>query len=202
MSVQPLTIVAAPFEIWIAPVGESFPLIDAAPAGNWVKLGTSGVYSMSEDGVTIQKNQTISPVYVLGMTTPIKAFRSQETLQISFTLFDITLENYKNLINGGTVTDSPESSGVAGYRSLDLVGGFDVFQRALLARGLKGSPYLADVHCQYQIPVVYQNSSPSVVYKKDAPAGLSFEYMALADPSRANDLKAFGTFIAEDAAAT
>ena len=41
-------------EVWVAPLGETFPdLDDAAPGGNWVKLGTNGASSITEDGITI-----------------------------------------------------------------------------------------------------------------------------------------------------
>jgi hypothetical protein len=33
--------VISPFEVWYAPVGEAFPLIDANPAVHWTRIGTS-----------------------------------------------------------------------------------------------------------------------------------------------------------------
>jgi hypothetical protein len=33
-------VIAAPLEVWYAPVGEAFPLMDVNPAGNWMRIGT------------------------------------------------------------------------------------------------------------------------------------------------------------------
>lgn len=197
----PLEVVAAPFEVWIGPVGEAFPLIGAAPAGNWVKIGTSGALNYTEDGVTVTHEQTIEMVRSLGDTGPIKAFRTEETLRIGFTLMDITLENYKYALNFGTVTDNAPGSGIAGFRSIDLHAGLDVDDRALLVRGLNASPYLANTNVQYQIPVAFENASPAIVYQKGVPAGLELEWIAKVDAAAASASKRFGTLIMQDEAA-
>ncbi len=46
-----LEILFAPYDVYWAPVGESFPIIEAAPAGNWLILGTSVAERTNEDGV-------------------------------------------------------------------------------------------------------------------------------------------------------
>lgn len=197
----PLEVVAVPFEIWIAPTGEAFPLIGAAPAGNWVKIGTSGDRSIAEGGVTVTHEKTINQIRTNGTTGPIKSFLTEEGLTIAFTILDITLENYKYILNFRTVTDNAPASGVAGFRSIDLWTGFDVDQRALLVRGLNASPYLANTNVQYQVPVVFQNGAPAIVYQKGEPAGLEFEYVAIEDPNAASASKRFGTLIMQDEAA-
>lgn len=197
----PLEIVSAPFEVYIAPLSEAFPLIDATPAGNWVKIGTSGALNYTEDGVTITHEQTVDFVFALGDTGPVKAFRSQEGMRIAFTLMDITLENYKYALNFNTVTDNAPSSGVAGFRSIDIRLGLDVDQRSLLIRGVGASPYLADKHVQYEIPVVVEVAAPAIVYQKGIPAGLNLEWAALIDPNAASAAKRFGVLIAQDEAA-
>lgn len=194
----PLEVVAAPFEIWIAPVGESFPAIEDAPVGNWVKIGTSGNRSITEDGVTVQHPQTNEKFRSLGSTGPIKAFRTEEDLIIAFTIADITLENYRHALGQNTVTDTAAISGVAGFRDIDIYLGLDVDQRALLVRGLNASPYLALTDIQYQVPIVYENGSPEIVSQKGTPIGLALEYIAIEDPSAATSADRFGKLIAMD----
>jgi hypothetical protein len=57
MSETPYEVIAGPLEVWVAPVGETFPDVNDAPTGNWTKVGTSGVRSISEDGVTVSHPQ-------------------------------------------------------------------------------------------------------------------------------------------------
>ena len=195
----PLDIVAAPFEIWIGPVGESFPAIEDTPVGNWVKIGTSGNRSITEDGVTVQHQQTIEQFRSLGSTGPMKAFRTEESLIIAFTIADMTLENYKHALNQNTVTDTAVG-GNAGFRDVDLYQGLDLDQRALLVRGLNASPYLANTDIQYQVPVVYENGSKEIVAQKGTPIGLALEYIAIEDPNASTSADRFGKLIAMDEA--
>jgi len=197
----PLEVVAAPFEIYIAPTGESFPDTDEVPAGNWVKIGTSGNRNITEDGVTVQHEQTIEQFRSLGSTGPIKSFRTEEGLIITFTLVDLTLENYKYALNFNTVSTTAAASGVPGYREIDLWQGLDVVQKALLVRGVNASPYLANSEVQWEVPVVYENAAKEVVASKGTPIGLALEYIALEDPSAASESKRFGRLLAEEAVA-
>ena len=195
----PLEVVAAPFEIWIGPVGESFPAIEDTPTGNWVKIGTSGNRSITEDGVTVQHPQTIEQFRSLGSTGPIKAFRTEEGLIITFAIADITLENYKHALGQNTVTDTPVG-GNAGFRDIDIYQGLDLDQRALLVRGLNASPYLALTDIQWQVPVVYENGSPEIVSQKGTPIVIALEYIAIEDPNASTADDRFGKIIMMDEA--
>jgi hypothetical protein len=202
MSEQPLSIVAGRGIVYIAPVGESYPLIDATPAGNWVAIGTNQDRSYSEVGVTFNLNQTTNPIYTLGDTLPMKEFRTQEDVQITVMVYDTTLENVKYALNTGTVTDNAESGGVAGYREIDIRRGPNVSQRALLVRMPEGSPYLANVAFDIRLPVVVHIGSPSLVWTKGEPVGVEMNFRVLVDPSAASASKRGGIILAEDAAAT
>lgn len=189
----PLEVVASPFEVWIAPVGEAFPLIDAVPAGNWVKIGTGGNRNITEDGVIVTHNQTVENFRALGSTGPIKAFRTEVDFMISFNLADYTLENYSYAMNFNVVTDNPAGSGIAGFREMDIWMGFDVEQRALLVRGQLASPYLEGAPIQYEVPVVSEQSSKELTNVKGTPIALALEFMAIEDPNAASNAKRFGT---------
>lgn len=191
---QPFEIIAAPFEVYLAPVGTAFPAIDATPTTPWEILGTSGSKNITEDGITVTSEQTVERVYTLGTTGPVKAFRTQENLMIEFTLMDVSLEHYAKVLNNATVTDVAAGPGTAGYREIPLMQGATVATYALLMRG-GVSPYGDGFAMQYQVPIAYQDQNPAPVYVKGSPAGLQCRFVALVD-----ETQGFGKLVAQDAA--
>jgi len=192
----PFELIAAPFTVWLAPVGTAFPLIDAAPGASWAKIGTSGDENYSEDGVTAAHSQTVETPGFLGTTGPRKAFRTAEGLMIRFTVFDMTLEQYANGLNGNAVTTTAAGSGTAGFKKLGLRQGLDVARHALLVRG-NASAYGAGWNSQYELPVCFQSGSPEPVHRKGQPAGLALEFTALEDPSAATAAERFGRLVVQ-----
>src|SRR3972149_2836427 len=136
---EPYEIIAAPFDVWVAALGEAFPLIDAAPGGGWTKVGTNGNKNISEDGVTVSHEESIEEVRMLGAPGPIKASRTSEGLSVSFMLHDITLEQYRAALGFNALTTVAAASGTAGYKWAGLATALDVAERAALLRG--PSPY-------------------------------------------------------------
>lgn len=183
----PFEIVAAPYEIYVAPVGESFPAITAEPpGGNWGLLGTLGDTNYSEDGVSVQHTETVEDFRSLGSTGPVKSFRTEEDLLVSFMLHDLTLEEYARALNFGTVaTDSND-------KTLAMYQGQEVAYRALLVRGNGAGPYGAGYNMQYEIPRVREDSAPEVIFKKGDPAGLALVFRAMIDLNAATDGARFG----------
>ena len=192
----PFEIIAAPFIVYKAPAGEAFPLIDADPAGNWVKIGTSGDRNYSEDGVTVAHQQSIEQFRMLGSTGPVKASRTEEGLMVRFTLHDLLLEEYAKSLNDNTVATTAAGSGTAGFKTLKTYQGLDIATTALLVRG-DVSPEGATWKTQYQIPNGFQSGSPEVVFSKGAPAGLALEFTALEDPGAASAADRFGSLIVQ-----
>lgn len=197
---QPYEILAAPFTVWFAPVGEAFPAIGADPAGNWAKIGTTGDENYSEDGVTVAHSQTTETARVLGTTGPRKAWRTAEDLMIRFTMLDVTLEHYKRALNDNPVTTTAAGAGTAGFKKLGLRQGLDVATLALLVRG-DASAYGDGYKGQYELPVCFQSGSPEPVYRKGQPAGLALEFTALEDPAASSDDERFGRLIFQHQAA-
>ena len=206
---QPYEILATPFEVWLAPVGTTFPTLDEEPDELspsdsdevWSLLGVNGADNQGDEGVTVEHQQTLSIFRGGKSTAPLKAWRTEEGLRIAFVLHDVSLETYAKALNDATVTDNAADSDEVGYRSIDLHQGTQVAVFALLARG-ENSPYGDGMLAQYQVPKVYQNAQPAPVYRKGQPAGLAFEFMALADLSAASESDRFGQFIVQDAATT
>lgn len=183
---EPFEIIAAPFEAWLAPVGTAWPDLDAVPGSDWVKLGTSGDKSMSEDGVSIAGSQSLSYIRTLGGTLPRKAFRAEEGMVVTFTILDMKLEQLRNAFNGNAVTDTAAGDSTPGYRSLNLERGQSVTQKALLLRG--PSPYMADGNMDFRLPRVVHEGEPEIVFKKDEPAGVLLQFQALDDDDKDMEL--------------
>lgn len=172
-------ILAAPLELYLAPVGEAFPGIDAVPAGNWDLIGASGDKNYNDDGVSLTLEQTIEPYTPVGATMPVKAFRTEEGIVISVTVSDLRPEVVSLAVNDNTVTDS------GGEATVQLLRGVDVTEYALLARGK--SPIDEGENGQFEVPRVYVSSSPELVYQKGEPTAIELEFMAL-DPDDATEL--------------
>jgi len=193
----PYEIVAAPFEVYTAPVGTAFPAIDEDPTAPWVLVGTSGDLNYTEDGVSVKHKDKVDYFKPLGSTAARKSFRTEEEISVGFKLADISLEQYANALNYNTVSTTPAGVGTAGYKTLGLTRGLSVAQRALLVRGAGASPYGADWTVQYEIPVAVQVGDPEAVYTKGKPAALALEFMGLEDPDATSDDEKFGRLVAQ-----
>jgi hypothetical protein len=199
---EPYEILAAPFDVYLAPVGTAFPEVDATPGVSWDLLGTNGAANYAEDGITVTHDQTIEIFRGLRGTGPVKAFRTAETLSLGFVLHDVSLEQYAKAINDATVTDNAAGGGNAGFRELDLHQGPDVAVFALLCKSPINSPYGDGMAMQYEVPKVYQGANPTLVYRKGQPAGLAITFTVLEDLEAASDAERFGRLVAQDAAAS
>lgn len=196
---QPYEIVAAPYTLFVAPVGTAFPLLNAAPASPWVMVGTSGDLSTTEEGVTVTHEESINKVRAAGSTGPRKAFRTEEDFLISLTLMDITLEQYALALNGNTIATTAAGVGTPGFKSLQLYKGTQVKTMALLVRG-EVSGYGDGWRSQYQVPVCFQSGAPEIVFTKGDPAGLALEFTALEDTAAVTPDARFGSLIMQHAA--
>lgn len=195
----PYEIIGAPLTLWLAPVGTAFPLIDAAPAGTWVKVGTNGDRNYDEAGVTVTHGETFAEVATAGSTGPVKAFLTAESLKIALTMLDVSLEQYAIALNDAAITSTAAGAGTAGFKKVGLSQGENVVTYALLARGV--SPYGDGMSAQYEVPRCYQSAQAAPVFRKGVPAGLQLEFTALEDATAANAAERFGRLVAQTAAA-
>lgn len=174
----PFQIVAAPFDVYLAPTGTAFPVISAAPAGAWIKLGSGGAKDYAEDGVLVRPEQTNEEFFSLGATGPRKVFRTKEGLVIEFTLHDATAESYQAAWNQNAITTL---AGPPAEKTIQIKQGLTVSLRAMLIRGVS-SPYADSANnTQWDVPLVYQNGNPETVYTKGRPVGLKLSFRALED---------------------
>lgn len=186
-------VIGGPEVVYRAPVGTAFPALtddDAAIlAAGWVKLGVNGNKSYGEDGVTVRHPQSVNRIRPAGSTGPIKAARTEEDLEVEWTLWDLTLEAYSAALSQQAVTDA------GGSRAMGLYRGFAIPESAWLIRGT--SPYDDTLKAQYELPRGYTEGAPEIVYLKGTPAGLQFLVVALVDPD-ADEGEEFGVIRAED----
>lgn len=191
-------IIAAPFEMWVAPVGTAFPALADEPAAPWSKLGLHGARSYSEGGVSIEHR----PQY--GISTPAgpdavpgNAFLTSDELRINVELIDLSLESYSLALSQAPISDTPRAPGSAGFRSIALAHSPRSMARlALLARG--PSPYNDDMMAQYEVPVCRQIGSPTPTFQRGEPAGLALQFLALRNPSATSEDEIFGRLVAQD----
>ena len=194
----PFEIVAAPYTVYFATTGTSFPEVDDTGVTGFTKIGTSGDRNYSEDGVVIVHEHTIELFRSLGSTGPVKAMRTEEGLLVRFTLHDMTPEEYNAGLNNNAETTVAAGSGTPGHKDINLYQNIDVAMMALLVRGnvsSEGAGWLT----QYQIPWCFQSGSPEVTFSKGAPAGLALEFTALEDPNAATPAARFGKLVTQHA---
>lgn len=192
-NVAPYVIVAGVADVYLAPYGTTFPDVDVAPGSAWTYLGHT------DGGVRVAHPQTIVELRTDQVTAPVKMVRSEESLEITFALAEITLENYAYALNQAAPTTDigpPADKQINLYR-----GGFGVNTFAMLVRGQHLSPY-GDFNLQYEVPSVFQADNPEVNFTKDAKALLQTSWHAIGakafDPG-STDADIFGVLRAQTA---
>lgn len=196
---QPYEIIGAPFTLWVADVGTAFPALDADPGEGWTKIGTNGDRNYDEQGVTVAHSQSLNYARPAGATGPVKAFRTEEDLMISLTLWDLTLEQYAFAMNRNAVTTTAAGTGTAGFKEIGVYRGVHVAEMALLLRGV--SAYQDDWIAQYEVPRAVDAGNPEIQYTKGTPAGLALEFRAMEDLEASSPAERFGRLISQHAAA-
>ncbi len=166
----PYSIIAGPASVFFAPVATPFPALDADPtAGGWTYVG------QTEGGVKVKHSQTINKLMTDQVTVPVKRIRSEEGLEITANMAELTLENYAIALNDSTVTDLGTEKTIALYR-----GGSSVASHALLCRGVDLSPY-GNFNLQYEVPNVYADGDPEVDFTKATMTVLALTWQAIAN---------------------
>ncbi|KKN48912.1 hypothetical protein LCGC14_0648100 [marine sediment metagenome] len=175
-------------EIFVAPTVEAAPVVNVAPAGNWVSLGDT------DGGVAVNLNQTVDTHRVDDESGPVKKTISEEDLTIVVNLAEMTLENLARVLNNQTVTTD---AGPPSTREMDLyrgIGGMVEF--SVLFRG--GSPYGA-FNAQFHIPRAVHEGNIGSAFVKDNKTLIPVEFHALVDAAASPATEKFGTWTAQDA---
>jgi hypothetical protein len=178
----PYTIVAGVADVYVGAVGLAFPAVSVprdsiTTGGTWTPLG------QTDGGVKVSHPQTIVELRTDNVTAPVKGVRSEEGLQVEFTLAETTPKNFAIALNRRKDI-TPTGVGDAGATGADKVinqyrGGFGVETMAMLVRGEHLSPQ-GDFNLQYELPAVYQSESPETDYVKDDFAKIHCVFTAIA----------------------
>jgi hypothetical protein len=144
----------APHAVYIAAVGSARPALTVAtPLSPWVVVGERGERSYSEVGVRVNSPAAYNYFRGNASAAPLKAFRTEEDVEIMITLADMTLESLALAFN----KQAADVDEVGITRTLGLSRGLGVSGFALLVRG--PSPYMDDGIAQFWIPNVMNVSS-------------------------------------------
>jgi hypothetical protein len=198
----PFNIIMAVGDIYLSPVGTAFPLVNAAPAGPWALLGTAGSLDYDDAGVSVAGTQTITGFTGSASTVMRKVSRTEESLEVTLTLMDMSLEYLRRAFNSAAITTVASSTGIPGSKSIPIYQGADVATFAALIRSY--TPYSGDTSAfmQIELPNAYNSSGFQAVFVKGQAVGYSLTLTALLDPANPTTANRLGNIRAYTAAAS
>ena len=195
-----IEIINGAFDVYMAPVDETYTDLSQTPAGNWAKIGTSGKRHYGEDGVVLSVNQETANHAFAGGTEVLKVSRTLEEMVVSFTLYDLNSAQIVKAWNlATTTTDAAAGASAGGSQSFDLLRGLAVTSKALLIRGEDKSPDLITENVQIEIPACVQIGSLELVFNKADNVGVKFELQAIADYTYNSGNSPYGRIFIGDA---
>ena len=195
-----IEIINGAFDVYMAPVDETYTDLSQTPAGNWAKIGTSGKRHYGEDGVVLTVNQETANHAFAGGTEVLKVSRTLEEMVVSFTLYDLQSPQIVKAWNlATTTTDKAAGSSEGGSQSFDLLRGLTVTSKALLIRGLDKSTDLITENIQIEIPACVQIGNLELVFNKADNVGVKFELQAIADYTYNSGNSPYGRIFIGDA---
>ncbi len=193
-------IIAAPFTIWIAPLGTAFPTVDAEPGEDWALLGKHGSRSATSEGVMFVHDRqwvTSTPAAETGESI---AFIERESLKLQLSVFDLTLEQFRVVLGQNAIIETAAGVLTPGTASIGLAlknGAAAEF--AVMMCG--PSPYDETMNAQYELPRCCETGSPRVRYTKGRASELTVELRVLIDPAATSAETRFGRLLAASAEA-
>lgn len=184
--------------LYIAPVGSTFPAVNAAPTAPWAGLGET------QDGITLTMSESLERIHVDQRTGAVKVVRTEESIQVETNLALATMDNLATM-TGNSVASVAPSAVVIGTDALKLHKGFTVAEYALLYRGTfspedddDGGPYPA----QFELPRVHLSGDVALAFQKGANAQIPFSAELLEDLDAADPTDSFGRLIVQSASTT
>jgi len=171
-------VIGNPYEVWVAPVGTTFPDVDEVPSTAdpaWEEFGTNGIDNQGDAGVTLTiGGGNVNKFIPAGRVLPVKGWRTEQALSVAFSVVDTTVEQLSKILDDAAVTTVAAASGTPGKKSLSLELPIELEYVALLVRGL--SPYddgTGAMIAQYKFTRVSQEGDIAPVYQKGTPAELA-----------------------------
>ncbi len=163
-------------DVYLAPLAEAVPVVNATPAGNWVRLAaTTGDQKPKYGGKLSYFNDN-------DHQGPVLALRPTETFGITFTLVGLTLENFGRVLSA--VTKVVSAAGPPATKKLPNKRGRIPTEYAMLLRGSALSPY-GILPGQFVIPRGVFDGEPEETFGVDKRVELACEFQALEDDAQA-----------------
>lgn len=184
----PFSRLIGPLSIYLGPVGEAVPAVNATPAGNWILLGPT------DEEQTMQHMGELEYLRDNDHTGAVKAVRPEEDVVYAFKLVGLTLENYGRILN--VVTEVESAGGPPATKTLRIKRGYYPTEYALLAKGSVLSPYGA-FPGMYVIPRGVFDGEPEPTFTKDEGAALEVEFHALEDDTQGDADKSLGWLVVQ-----
>ena len=173
-----LKIIMAPYDVYWAPVGEAFPVVEVAPAGNWIVLGSVGALNINEDGVTVSGPQTFEQFRSAGSAAPQEVSRTEEDVIVALQLHDLDPAMLRLALNQNAVANTAAGGGFAGFDEIPLErGAGKPNEIALLVRG--PSPLFDGGNAQFELKRCYNSGTYELGYSKNITTGIQLEFTAL-----------------------
>ena len=192
IATYPYQVIQGPADVFAAPVGTAFPAINIAsstnsPPAGWTALGRT------QGGVSVKFSQTVEQIVADQDTGPIKAVRSAEGLDVTFSLIELTIETIAYIQNQQTVN---VVTGPPADHDIPIHKGRSVARNALLIRG--DSPY-GNWFMQFELPVVVMTDAPQMDFAENKTMMMQCTFTALEDLTQATEANRFGTLRAQNA---
>lgn len=175
---EPFEVQVGPADIYFAPIGEPFPDVDTAPAGNWDLLvpGTR----ITEDGITIATQVQDTRIFSLGSVAPIKAGIVQRQFTAEFNVMDLSAEAVALAFGAdpADVVDTPAGGGSPGTKAIALPASPTPQGWAVLLRwnqSAEGDGF----NSQIEIKSAVQVGAAGLRFHKADPNALAFALVAL-----------------------
>lgn len=170
-----LEIINGPLSVYWAPVGEAFPAVSAAPAGNWALIGTSGAHNYTDDGVTVRSEKSVEYFRALASPYPRKSFITEADVIVSVQLADFTLTQLRTALNQNVVVSD------TGFDYIPLDVGSDVNEIAVLVRGTGKSPLFDGSNMQFELRRAMEDGSREWGFVKGEPVMSELNFRVIYD---------------------
>ncbi len=113
-NVEPFETIVGPGYVWIGPVGETMPDIDAVPAGNWFDWGHT-------DGpVVVTHGRALNTIFDNNSALPQKEVLVTTSETVVFNIAQLDMEAYAKALQNAGVTTVAAGGGDAGYKSFAI----------------------------------------------------------------------------------
>ena len=188
-------IVFGPGTVFLGDVGTARPEISAAPPNPWRQLGKVGSRSVAPGGVTFTYTPESVEVMTDGATGIRDARITKEGVMISGALIDHELETVALLFNGKTINSTAAAPATGGTKEISIyTGPVAVTEYAVLVE-VNDSAYGPSYKSQIWIPRMYVSSPAEMVYTKDNPVQVAFEFKGMEWEAASSSDSRFGSMV-------